>query len=139
MNKIILMGRLTKDPDMWHGKGEDAMTVARYSLAVDKPQKRDDGRTDYFQIVAFDKKGEFAEKYLKKGTKMLISGHVQTGTYDKDGIKMPFFEVVADEQEFAESKHDDTSAERQPKEKSSDDDYDLPFIKGGLCNGSDVV
>ena len=106
MNKIILMGRLTRDPEVRYSQGNDPMAIARYTLAVDKKKKRDDGITaDFFRIVAFDKLAEFAEKYLQQGTKILLSGHVQTGTYEKDGIKMPFFEVVVEEQEFAESKN----------------------------------
>lgn len=106
MNKIILMGRLTGDPEIRYSQGSNPMAIARYSLAVDKKKKRDDGITaDFFRIVAFGRLAEFAEKYLHKGTKILLSGHVQTGTYEKDGVRMPFFEVVAEEQEFAESKN----------------------------------
>lgn len=106
MNKIILMGRLTRDPEIRYSQGNNPMAIARYTLAVDKKKKREDGITaDFFRIVAFDRLAEFAEKYLQQGTKILLSGHVQTGTYEKDGIKMPFFEVVVEEQEFAESKN----------------------------------
>ena len=106
MNKIILMGRLTRDPEIRYSQGNNPMAIARYTLAVDKKKKREDGITaDFFRIVAFDKFAEFAEKYLCQGTKILLSGHVQTGTYEKDGMKMPFFEVVVEEQEFAESKN----------------------------------
>ena len=105
MNKIILMGRLTRDPEVRYTQ-KDNMPVARYSLAVDKKYKRNDSITaDFFQMVAFGKSAEFTEKYLRKGTKMLITGRVQTGTYEKDGVKIPFFEVVVEEQEFAESKN----------------------------------
>lgn len=105
MNKIILMGRLTRDPEIRYSQGSKPMAVARYTLAVDRRFKRDDGITaDFIRIVAFDRLGEFAEKYLHQGTKILLSGRVQTGTYEKDGVKIPFFEVVAEEQEFAESK-----------------------------------
>lgn len=106
MNKIILMGRLTRDPEIRYSQGDNPMAIARYTLAVDKKKKRDDGITaDFFRIVAFGRLAEFSEKYLHQGTKILLSGHVQTGTYEKDGIKMPFIEVVAEEQEFAESKN----------------------------------
>lgn len=105
MNKIILMGRLTRDPEVRYTQ-KDNTPVARYSLAVDKKFKRDDGITaDFFNIVAFGKLAEFTEKYLRKGTKMLITGRVQTGTYEKDNVKITFFEVVVEEQEFAESKN----------------------------------
>lgn len=105
MNKIILMGRLIRDPEVRYTP-KDNIAVARYSLAVDKKYKRDDGITaDFFNIVAFGKSAEFTEKYLCKGTKMLVTGRVQTGTYDKDGVKTPFFEVVVEDQEFAEGKN----------------------------------
>ena len=107
MNKIFLMGRLTRDPEIRYSQGNNPIAIARYSLAVDKKQKREDGiRADFFQVVAFDRLGDFAAKYLRKGIKIVLSGHVQTGTYDnKDGVRMPFFEVVAEVQEFAESKN----------------------------------
>lgn len=106
MNKIVLMGRIVHDPEISYSQSENPMPIARYSLAVDKKKKRDDGVTaDFFRIVAFDRQAEFAEKYLRQGTKILLSGHVQTGTYNsREGVKMPFFEVVVEEQEFAESK-----------------------------------
>ena len=105
MNKIILMGRLTRDPEVRYTP-KDNTAVARYSLAVDKKYKRDDGITaDFFNIVAFGKSAEFTEKYLRKGIKMIVTGRVQTGTYDKDGVKIPFFEVVVEDQEFAEGKN----------------------------------
>lgn len=105
MNKIILMGRLTRDPEVRYTQ-KDNTPVARYSLAVDKKYKRDDGVTaDFFNMVAFGKAAEFTEKYLRKGVKILVSGQVQTSTYEKDGVKIPFFEVVVEEQEFAESKN----------------------------------
>ena len=104
MNKIILMGKLTRDPEVRYTP-KDHTPVARYSLAVDKKYKRADGITaDFFQMVAFGKLAEFTEKYLRKGTRVLITGRVQTGTYEKDGVKIPFFEVVVEEQEFAEGK-----------------------------------
>ena len=107
MNKIFLMGRLTRDPEIRYSQGDNPIAIARYSLAVDKKQKREDGiRADFFQVVAFDRLGDFAAKYLRKGIKIVLFGHVQTGTYDnKDGVRMPFFEVVAEVQEFAESKN----------------------------------
>ena len=107
MNKIILIGRITRDPEICYSRGEKPMPIARYSIAVDKRQKREDGITaDFFQLVAFDRHAVFAEKYLRKGIKIAVIGHVQTGSYNnKGGIRVPFFEVVIDEQEFAESKN----------------------------------
>lgn len=123
MNKIILMGRLTRDPEIRYSQGNKPMAIARYTLAVDKKKKRDDGITaDFFRIVAFDRLAEFAEKYLQQGTKIILSGHVQTGTYEKDGIKMPFFEVVVEEQEFAESKN--ANQGNTPRDNSSTVDSD---------------
>lgn len=105
MNKIILIGRLTRDPEIYYPQNGNS-PVARYSLAVEKKYKREDGvKADYFNIVAFGKAAEFAEKYLRQGIKMVVSGRVQTGSYEKSGIKIPFFEVVVEEQEFAESKN----------------------------------
>ena len=128
MNKIILMGRLTRDPEIRYSQGSNPMAVARYTLAVDKKKKRDDGITaDFFRIVAFDRLAEFAEKYLRRGTKILLSGYVQTGTYEKDGTKMPFFEVVAGEQEFAESKGAGSNNDRNGRNSMDSDGFmDIP-------------
>ena len=128
MNKIILMGRLTRDPEIRYSQSSNPMAIARYTLAVDKKRKRDDGITaDFFRIVAFDRLAEFAEKYLHKGTKILLSGHVQTGTYEKDGVKMPFFEVVAEEQEFAESRSTSRSNDGGSRDNAGSDGFmDIP-------------
>lgn len=108
MNKVILMGRLTRDPEVRYSQGENATAIARYSLAVDRRFNRnnDDNNTDFINIVAFGKAGEFAEKYFRKGTKVLVTGRIQTGNYtNKDGVKVYTTDVVAEEQEFAESKN----------------------------------
>jgi len=108
MNKVILMGRLTRDPDVRYSQGENSMAIARYSLAVDRRFNRggDENNTDFINIVAFGKAGEFAEKYLHKGTKVLVTGRIQTGSYtNKDGQKVYTTDVVAEDQEFAESKN----------------------------------
>ncbi len=108
MNKVILMGRLTRDPDVRYSQGESSMAVARYTLAVDRRGRSNaEGQTaDFISIVAFGKSGEFAEKYLHKGTKVVVSGRIQTGSYtNKDGVKVYTTEVVAEDQEFAESKN----------------------------------
>ena len=107
MNKVILMGRLTRDPDVRVSTGERPMTVARYTLAVDRRAKRDSNEqtADFISCVAFDKNAEFAEKYLHQGTKVVVSGRIQTGSYtNKDGQKVYTTDVVVEEQEFAESK-----------------------------------
>lgn len=127
MNRIILMGRLTRDPEIRYSQDGRQMAVARYSLAVDKRVQREDGVTaDFFNIVAFDRRAEFAEKYLRKGTKILLSGHVQTGSYNnREGVKIPFFEVVADEQEFAESKNAGAAQAGRPQPDAGMNGYSV--------------
>lgn len=108
MNKVILMGRLTRDPDVRYSSGDNAMAIARYSLAVDRRFRRngDDQTADFINCVAFGKAGEFAEKYFRKGTKVAVTGRIQTGSYtNKDGQKVYTTDVVVEEQEFAESKN----------------------------------
>lgn len=108
MNKVILMGRLTRDPEVRYSQGDNSMAIARYSLAVDRRFKRDgDEQTaDFINCVAFGKSGEFAEKYLRKGTKIAVVGRIQTGSFtNKDGQKIYTTDVVVEEQEFAESKN----------------------------------
>ena len=107
MNKVILMGRLTRDPDIRQSQGENATTVARYTLAVDRRFRRNgaEQQADFISIVAFGKSAEFIEKYAHKGTKLVVSGRIQTGSYtNKDGQKVYTTDVVAEDQEFAESK-----------------------------------
>ncbi len=108
MNKVILMGRLTRDPEVRYSQGEQATAVARYTLAVDRRFRRDaDQQTaDFIGCVAFGKLGEFAERYLRKGTKVVVSGRIQTGSYtNRDGQKVYTTDVVVEECEFAESKN----------------------------------
>lgn len=106
MNKVVLMGRLTRNPDVRYSQGESATAVARYTLAVDRRYKRDGDQTaDFISCVAFGKAAEFTEKYLKQGTKICISGRIQTGSYtNKEGNKVYTTDVIVEEQEFAESK-----------------------------------
>ncbi len=107
MNKVILMGRLTSDPDVRYiAQGDNNMAIARYNLAVDRRFRRDGEATaDFIRCVAFGKQGEFTEKYLKKGTKIVIEGRLQSGSYtNKDGQKVYTMEVVIENSEFAESK-----------------------------------
>lgn len=106
MNKVILMGRLTRDPEVRYSQGENSLAIARYSLAVDrrfkKPGEQD---ADFINCVAFGKSAEFAEKYFKQGTKIAVSGRIQTGSYtNKEGQKVYTTDVVIEDQEFAESK-----------------------------------
>ncbi len=108
MNKVILMGRLTRDPEVRYSQGENATAVARYTLAVDRRFNRnnDDQTADFINCVAFGRSGEFAEKYLHKGTKIAVTGRIQTGSYtNKDGVRVYTTEVIVEDQEFAESKN----------------------------------
>lgn len=106
MNKIILMGRLTRDPEIHYSQGENAMAIARFTLAVDRRRRSNSEQTaDFIPCIAFDKQAEFVEKYLHQGIKMLITGRIQTGSYtNKEGQKVYTTEVLIDEMEFAESK-----------------------------------
>ena len=106
MNKVILMGRLTRDPEVRYTQGDNASAVARFSLAVDRRFKKDGEQTaDFINCVAFGKTGEFIEKYGRKGTKFVVEGRIQTGSYtNKDGQKVYTTDVVVEQIEFAESK-----------------------------------
>ena len=107
MNKVIFMGRLTRDPIVRYSSGENPQAVARYTLAVDRRFRRqnDDQTADFISCVAFGRQGEFAEKYLHQGTKIVVSGRLQTGSYTKnDGTRVYTTDVVIEEQDFAESK-----------------------------------
>ena len=106
MNKVILMGRLTRDPEVRYSQGENATAVARYSLAVDRRFRREGEPTaDFINCVAFGRAAEFAERYLRQGTKIAITGRIQTGSYtNRDGAKVYTTDIVVEEQEFAESK-----------------------------------
>lgn len=108
MNRVILIGRLTKDPEVRYSQGDQATAIARYTLAVDRRFKRDgDQQTaDFIQCVAFGRAGEFAEKYLRKGTKIAVTGRIQTGSYtNKDGQRVYTTDVVVEDHEFVESKN----------------------------------
>ena len=108
MNKVILMGRLTRDPEVRYTQGDNQMAIARYTLAVDRRFNRngDENTADFISCVAFGKSGEFAERYFRKGTKVLVTGRIQTGSYtNKDGVKVYTTDVVVEDHEFAESKN----------------------------------
>ena len=106
MNKVILMGRLTRDPEVRYSSGENALAIARYTLAVDRRFHKDnEASADFIGCVAFGKGGEFAEKYLRQGTKIVVTGRIQTGSYtNREGQKVYTTEVAVEDQEFAESK-----------------------------------
>lgn len=106
MNKVVLMGRLTRDPEVRYSSGENALAIARYTLAVDRRFHKDnEASADFIGCVAFGKGGEFAEKYLRQGTKIVVTGRIQTGSYtNREGQKVYTTEIVVEDQEFAESK-----------------------------------
>lgn len=112
MNKVILMGRLTRDPEIRYSQGENALAIARYTLAVDRRFARDSQQSaDFIQCVCFGKGAEFAEKWLRQGIKICITGRIQTGSYtNKEGAKVYTTEVVVEDQEFAESKRSSEEA-----------------------------
>ena len=114
MNKVILMGRLTRDPDVRYSQGAQPLAIARYTLAVDRRFNRngDEGSADFIGCVAFGRAGEFAEKYFRKGTKVLVTGRIQTGSYtNRDGVKVYTTDVVVEDQEFAESKNSNAGSD----------------------------
>ena len=146
MNKVILMGRLTRDPEVKYSQGDNATAIARFTLAVERRIKRDnEASADFINCVSFGRSAEFAEKYFRKGTKIVICGRIQTGSYtNKDGQKVYTTDIVIEEQDFAESKATSqqnnsgsvqkNSNNRQsqkpqpdPDEFMSVDDDDLPF------------
>ena len=110
MNKVILMGRLTRDPEVRYSQGENATAVARYTLAVDRRVSRNHQNgaqtADFIPCVAFGRSGEFAAQYSRKGMKVVVTGRIQTGSYtNKDGQRVYTTDVVVEDQEFAESKN----------------------------------
>ena len=109
MNRVVLMGRLTRDPEVRYTQGNEPMAVARYTLAVNRRTRKEDGsqEADFINIVAFRKAGEFAEKYFRQGMRVLVAGRIQTGSYtNKDGQRIYTTDVIVDEQEFADAKRD---------------------------------
>ena len=129
MNKVIMIGRLVKDPDIRYSQGANATCVARYTLAVDRKFKQEGQPTaDFINCIAFGKLGEFAEKYLHKGVKIVVTGRIQTGSYtNKDGQKVYTTDVVVEEQEFCESK---SQSNNQPQPAQSNDNSWLNIPDG---------
>lgn len=135
MNKTLLIGRTTKDPDIRYTQSEQPMTIARFSLAVDRRFKRDgdNQNTDFISCVAFGKTAEFIEKYVFKGTKIAVEGRIQTGSYtNNDGNKVYTTDVVVEQVEFAGSKTDSKSAAKESNDDFMNvadglDDEGLPF------------
>ena len=110
MNKVILMGRLTRDPELrYSNKGQDQTAICNYTLAVDRRQRNQDGSTpaDFIPCTAFGRAAEFAEKYFSQGLRVLVTGRIQTGSYtNRDGVKVYTTTVIIEEQEFADSRKD---------------------------------
>lgn len=132
MNKVILMGRLTRDPEIRYTQGENQVVIARYTLAVERRYKREsEPSADFINCVAFGKTAEVAEKYFRKGIKIAVIGRIQTGNYtNQDGMKIHTTDVVIEEQEFAESK---SSSQQSPPDANGFTnipegiDEELPF------------
>lgn len=141
MNKVILIGRLAREPEIRYTAGNNGTAVARYTLAVDRRYNKEQQSADFISCVAFGKAAEFAEKYLHKGTKIAVTGHLQTGKYtNRDGVTIYTTDVIIEEQEFAESKSraggsNDAGDSSRPDRQSEDGfmripddiDDDLPF------------
>lgn len=139
MNKVILLGRLTRDPELRYTQGEESMAIARYTLAVERRFNRNGEQTaDFINCVAFGKSAEFAQKYFRQGLKIAVVGRIQTGSYtNRDGNKVYTTDVIIEEQDFAESKRSSDGESNQPDGKPASSDGfmkipediedDLPF------------
>ncbi len=134
MNKVILMGRFVRDPEIRYTQGENSMAVARFTLAVDRRFKRDNQPTaDFISCICFRKTAEFVEKYCKKGTKLVVEGSWQTGSYtNKDGDKVYTNDCLVDNCEFAESK---ATAEQNQKKDDNTGNDDFMNIPDGIEDG----
>ena len=135
MNKVILMGRLTRAPEVRYSSGDNQKAVVRYTLAVDRRYRRqeDEQTADFINCVAFGKGAEFAEKYLRQGTKIVVEGRIQTGSYtNKDGQKVYTTDVIVESHEFAESKsssqQDGSSAPSAPSRPDSSSESNDGFM-----------
>lgn len=140
MNRVILMGRLTRDPEVRYSQGEKPIAIARYTLAVDRRGRKggSDPAADFINIVAFDRAGEFAEKYFRQGMRILVSGRIQTGSYtNREGRRIYTTDVVVEEQEFAEARKDGGQQDKEQPSPVGDgfinipdgiDDEGLPFV-----------
>ena len=128
MNKVELIGRLTKDPESKGSQSENATAVTRYTLAVDRRNRsksQEEQTADFISIVAFGNSADFASKYFKKGLKVAVTGRIQTGSYtNKDGVRVYTTDVVAEDQEFVESKSGNAEAEVAV---NIPEDEELPF------------
>ena len=129
MNKAILMGRLTRDPEVRYSQTDSSMAIARFSLAVDRrfKKQRDEVTADFFNCTAFGKQAEFVEKYLKQGTKILVTGRIQNDNYtNKDGQKVYSVQIIVEEMEFAESKASAGQKEQEDNNMPGDGFMNIP-------------
>jgi len=134
MNKVFLIGRLTRDPEIRYSQAAEPLAIARYTLAVDRRGRRDtsnDQTADFIPCVAFGRAGEFAEKYFRQGTKIAVCGRIQTGSYtNKDGNKVYTTEVVVEEQDFAESKASAEGRSERPEPGVASNDGFMSIPEG---------
>ena len=142
MNKVILIGRLTREPEVRYSQGDNSMAIAKFSLAVDRRFKKhgDEVTADFFNCTAFGKQGEFVEKYLKKGTKVALTGRIQNDNYtNKEGQKVYSVQIIVEELEFAESKAGAAqSGNKQETEKEQEPPF-LPPDGDGFMNIPDGI
>ena len=132
MNKVILVGRLARDPETRTTNSEKATTVANFTIAVDRPRKREgQPSADFMRCTAFGPTADFVSKYMKKGMRVALSGHIQTGSYEKDGVKHSTTDIIIEDIEFAQSKSENTApaADEAPADgfAEADPDEELPF------------
>lgn len=134
MNKVVLVGRLTRDPEVRYSQGEKATAICRYTLAVDRRYKRENEQNaDFIPCLVFGKSAEFAEKYFRQGLRISVSGRIQTGSYtNKDGVKVYTTEVIVEEQEFAESRRE--QSQNNPNQNHSGQNQNS---YGGNASGGD--
>ena len=136
MNKVILIGRLTRDPEARYSQGENQTAVTRYTLAVDRRFKRDGEQTaDFINCVAFGRTAEFAEKYFRQGLKVVVTGRIQTGSYtNKDGVRVYTTDIVVEEQEFADSKKDSQQSGQGEQQPDKSPFGSIPTDENGFMN-----
>ncbi len=149
MNKVILMGRLTRDPEVRYSQGENAQAFATFTLAVDRRMRRSgtDGgdqqqQADFLRCVTFGRQAEFAEKYLHQGTKIALTGRIQTGSYtNRDGQKVYTTDIVVEDMEFAESKaaNDSYRARNAGSMQAQDRPQSQPQDRPAPSGGADVL
>ena len=123
MNKVVLMGRLTRSPEVRYSQGAEPLAVARYTLAVNRRMKKNgngEQEADFIPCVAFGKSGEFAEKYFRKGQMVAVTGRLQVRSWDKDGERRYTTEVIIEEQHFAESKNSQPAAAEQGRKDTGE-------------------